>query len=62
MRILRHTALTVTGSPPLLAGWAQVGSALWYDGVRAISPFDVGNTRAGWTQARFEVQVVESAP
>lgn len=62
VRILRQTQLTVPGSPPLLAGWEQVGSALWYDGGRAISPFDVGNTRAGGTQARFEVLVVESAP
>ena len=62
VRILRQTMLTVPGSPPLLSGWEQVGSALWYDGGRAISPFDLGNTRAGGTQARFEVQVVESAP
>ena len=62
VRLLRHSTLTMAGSPPLLTGWEQVGSALWYDGGRAISPFDVGNTRAGGTQARFEVQVVESAP
>ena len=62
VRILRQTTLSMAGSPPILAGWEQVGSALWYDGGRAISPFDLGNTRAGGTQARFEVQVVESAP
>jgi len=62
VRVLTHTQLSLPGSPSMLSGWEQIGSALWYDGGRTISPFDVGNTRAGQTQAMFSVQVVESAP
>ena len=55
VRLLRHTQLVI-------AGWEQIGSACWHLGSQAISPFDVGNTRAGGTLVTFEVQVVESAP
>ena len=58
--LLRHVKFNVAGSPSLLAGWEHL--ATWHTGSQAISPFEVGNTRAGATQVSFEVVVVESAP
>jgi hypothetical protein len=58
--LLRHVKLTATGSPDPLSGWEHV--VTWHTGSQAISPFEVGNTRAGQTQVSFEVQVVESTP
>lgn len=58
--LLRHVKLTVDGSPDLLSGWDHV--VTWHTGTRAISPFEVGNTRAGQTLVSFEVLVVESNP
>lgn len=59
VRLLRHVDLdTAGGSPAPLAGWEHL--ATWHTGSQAISPFDVGNTRAGSTQVTFEVQVVEA--
>lgn len=60
VRLLRQTPLDIAGSPAILAGWTHV--VTWHTGSRAISPFDVGNSRAGGTQVDFEVVVVESAP
>lgn len=57
--LLRHVKLGA-GSPSLLAGWEHI--VTWHTGSQAISPFEVGNTRAGQTQVTFEVQVVESTP
>lgn len=62
VRLLRHVDLNVLGSPSPLAGWEQIGRAAWHTGSQAISPFEVGNTRAGQTQVSFEIQVMESAP
>lgn len=62
VRLLRHVDLNALGSPSLLDGWEQIGRAAWHDGSRAISPFEVGNTRAGQTLVSFTVQVMESAP
>ena len=58
--LLRHVKFGVDGSPPLLSGWEHI--VTWHTGSQAISPFEVGNTRAGATQVSFEVQVVESTP
>ena len=58
--LLRHVKFGVGGSPPLLSGWEHI--VTWHTGSVAISPFEVGNTRAGATQVSFEVQVVESTP
>lgn len=60
--LLRHVDLNALGSPSPLAGWEQIGRAAWHTGSQAISPFEVGNTRAGQTQVSFEIQVVESTP
>jgi hypothetical protein len=57
--LLRHVKFSVAGSPSLLAGWEHL--ATWHTGSQAISPFEVGNTRAGATQVSFEVVVMESA-
>lgn len=57
---LRHVSLAGTGSPDPLAGWEHIVTE--DTGSQAISPFEVGNTRAGQTQVSFEVRVVESAP
>jgi hypothetical protein len=51
VRVLRYTRLTMTGWDHLMTD---------YTGGRAISPFDVGNTRAGALQASFDVEVVEA--
>lgn len=59
VRVLRHVPLG-GGSPDLLAGWEWL--ATWHISSQAISPFDVGNTRAGSTQVTFEVQVMETTP
>ena len=56
--LLRHVKLAGTGSPDLLSGWEHI--VTWHTGSQAISPFEVGNTRAGQTQVSFEVLVVES--
>ena len=58
--LLRHVKLAGTGSPDLLSGWEHI--VTWHTGSQAISPFEVGNTRAGQTQVSFEVLVVESTP
>ena len=58
--LLRHVKLAGTGSPDPLDGWAHI--VTWHTGSQAISPFEVGNTRAGQTQVSFEIQVVESTP
>jgi hypothetical protein len=58
--LLRHVKLGGTSSPDPLAGWEHI--VTWHTGSQAISPFEVGNTRAGQTQVTFEVQVVESTP
>jgi len=58
--LLRHVKLAGTGSPDPLSGWEHI--VTWHTGSQAISPFEVGNTRAGATQVSFEVQVVESTP
>lgn len=58
--LLRHVKLTVPVSPSLLSGWEHI--VTWHTGSQAISPFEVGNTRAGQTQVSFEVRVVESTP
>ena len=55
--LLRHVKLTVVGSPSLLSGWAHL--ATWHTGTQAISPFEVGNTRAGQTLVSFEFIVLE---
>jgi len=62
VRLLRHVDLNALGSPSPLAGWEQIGRAAWHTGSQAISPFEVGNTRAGQTLVSFEVQVLESVP
>ena len=58
--LLRHVKLAATGSPDPLSGWEHM--VTWHTGSVAISPFEVGNTRAGQTQVSFEVLVVESVP
>jgi hypothetical protein len=60
MARLRHVKLTGTSSPDPLAGWEHLVTE--DAGADAISPFEVGNTRAGQTSVTFEVRVVESAP
>jgi hypothetical protein len=60
VRLLRHVSLDGVGSPDLLTGWEHV--VTWHTGSQAVSPFDVGNTRAGSSLVTVEVQVVESAP
>ena len=60
IRLLRHVKLGISGSPSLLSGWEHI--VTWHTGSQAISPFEVGNTRAGQTQVSFDVQVIESAP
>jgi len=60
VRRLRHVKLTPAGSPPLLAGWGHI--VTWHTGSQAISPFEVGNTRAGQSQVSFEVCVIEATP
>jgi hypothetical protein len=51
VRLLRETKLTITG-------WMQL--ATWHDGSRAISPFEVGNARAGSSSVTFRVHVLEA--
>jgi len=51
IRILRETKLSISG-------WIQL--ATWHDGTRAISPFEVGNERAGSSSVTFRVHVLES--
>jgi hypothetical protein len=58
--LLRHVKLAATGSPDPLSGWEHI--VTWHTGSQAISPFEVGNTRAGQTLVSFEVLVVESNP
>jgi len=58
--LLRHVKLAGAGSPDPLSGWEHI--VTWHTGSQAISPFEVGNTRAGQTQVSFEVLVVESTP
>lgn len=58
--LLRQTKLGGLSSPDPLAGWEHI--VTWHTGSQAISPFEVGGTRAGQTQVTFEVQVMESAP
>jgi len=57
--LLRHVKLD-GGSPSLMAGWEHI--VTWHTSSQAISPFEVGNTRAGQTQVTFEVMVMESTP
>jgi len=56
--LLRHVKLDLFGSPALLAGWTHL--ATWHTSSQAISPFEVGNTRAGQSQVTVEVCVVET--
>ena len=51
IRLLRETDLTVSG-------WDHI--ATWHQGSRAISPFEVGNTRAGSSMVTFEIHVREA--
>lgn len=51
IRVLREVRLTITG-------WVWL--ATWHDTSRAISPFEVGNTRAGSSSVTFRVHVLES--
>lgn len=61
IRLLREKKLpAVAGSPDPLAGWEHL--VTWHTGSQAISPFEVGNTRAGQTQVSFEILVMESTP
>jgi hypothetical protein len=60
VRLLRHTPLSLAGSPSILGGWDHI--VTWHTGSQAISPFEAGNTRAGGSLVSFEVQVVESTP
>lgn len=57
--LLRHVKLDLFGSPAILAGWEHL--ATWHTGSQAISPFEVGNTRAGQSQVSFEVCVLETS-
>jgi hypothetical protein len=57
VRLLRHVKLSPVGSPPILAGWDHLQT--WHTGSQAISPFEVGNTRAGGSSVSFEVVVIE---
>jgi hypothetical protein len=53
VRLLRETRFAI-------AGWERL--AVWYDGARATSPFEVGNVRAGQSSATFRVHVLEARP
>ena len=56
--LLRHVKLSLFGSPPILSGWDHL--ATWHTGSQAVSPFEVGNTRAGSSLVSFEIQVLET--
>ena len=49
VRVLRHVRLNVVG-------WEYLQT--WYDGARAVSPFEAGNLLAGQTTATFRVRVL----
>lgn len=59
VRLLRYAPLG-GGSPDPLAGWEHLLTL--HLGSQAISPFEVGNTRAGGSLVTFEVYVLESTP